>query len=264
MPPVAAAQLEESDMPSGGIREERLTVRPELRSYVASMSFVEARGVRRVFLPDAFARILVVRDASGPSFHAYLVGPRSGTIRKEPARQEAIMLRLSAGAVPALMSIAASEISGTIVTLDSVWGRPVRPWLDRLAEAKDRSRRHAIVEEELLTRVRAASRSASSTRLLASFDLDDGARVATAADRLGMSERHLRRVFHEAVGLAPKAFVRVARLRRALGLARQQAPASWTRIAAEAGYFDQAHMVAEFRDLTGRSPTALRRELEDP
>jgi transcriptional regulator GlxA family with amidase domain len=83
---------------------------------------------------------------------------------------------------------------------------------------------------------------------------------AVAVD-LGVSERHLRRVFLETVGVSPKAFAQLARFHRALRAARQHAPASWTSIAVAAGYYDQAHLIGEFRAIAGVTPRALLDEL---
>jgi transcriptional regulator GlxA family with amidase domain len=101
-----------------------------------------------------------------------------------------------------------------------------------------------------------------STRLV----LDAAGRLASAnvntvASDLGVSERHLRRVFHEAIGVSPKTFAKVTRFRRAVRAARAQAHASWATIAAAAGYYDQAHLINEFHAIAGVTPSALLGEL---
>jgi AraC-like DNA-binding protein len=83
------------------------------------------------------------------------------------------------------------------------------------------------------------------------------ARMRSVARTVGVTERHLRRVVREAVGLSPKELTRVWRLRRALGEVTRGA--SWSYAACQAGYYDQAHMIAEFRTMTALSPTAFLR-----
>ena len=85
--------------------------------------------------------------------------------------------------------------------------------------------------------------------------------VYAVAAELGVSERHLRRVFRETVGVSPKAFARIARFHRALGAAREDARAGWAGIAAAAGYYDQAHLIAEFRAIAGVTPRVLVGEM---
>jgi AraC-like DNA-binding protein len=68
-------------------------------------------------------------------------------------------------------------------------------------------------------------------------------------------------VFRETVGVSPKAFAQLARFHRALRTAREDVHASWASIAAAAGYYDQAHLIAEFRAIAGVTPRALLGEL---
>lgn len=81
------------------------------------------------------------------------------------------------------------------------------------------------------------------------------------ADELGVSDRHLRRMFREAFGIGPKTFARLARFQRALSVAREDERAAWATIAADAGYYDQAHLIAEFQAIAGAPPRALLDEL---
>jgi AraC-like DNA-binding protein len=80
-------------------------------------------------------------------------------------------------------------------------------------------------------------------------------RVETVADELGVSTRHLRRAFVESVGIAPKEFARGVRLQRAIRASARSK--DWSLIARDAGYYDQAHLIGDFRDLTGLTPNAF-------
>jgi transcriptional regulator GlxA family with amidase domain len=88
---------------------------------------------------------------------------------------------------------------------------------------------------------------------------EDEVRVEQVADRLGITARHLRRAFTLCVGIGPKEFSRTVRLQRALQLS--SASGDWGRIASDAGYYDQAHLIAEFRDLIGLTPGAFSSRL---
>jgi methylphosphotriester-DNA--protein-cysteine methyltransferase len=75
------------------------------------------------------------------------------------------------------------------------------------------------------------------------------------ADILG--ERQLRRRFERAVGYGPATLVRIHRFQGFLALAERQPGAKLGRLAAEAGYADQAHLSRECRRLSGLSPAGL-------
>jgi hypothetical protein len=61
--------------------------------------------------------------------------------------------------------------------------------------------------------------------------------------------------FSETLGLSPKMLARIARVQRALALARTDTLTTWSAIAASSGYFDQSHLVRDFRQLVGCLPS---------
>ncbi len=83
------------------------------------------------------------------------------------------------------------------------------------------------------------------------------ATVPDLAAETGWSERHLRSQFRAEIGLTPKAAARVIRFDRARRRlqARGHGPARLADLAADCGYYDQAHLDREFRALAGCPPT---------
>lgn len=81
--------------------------------------------------------------------------------------------------------------------------------------------------------------------------------VSRLAEDLSLSRRHLDRRFHHAIGRAPREFRRLARFSRAWQRACLAPVESWASLALDAGYFDQAHMIRDFRDFVGETPTRV-------
>jgi AraC-like DNA-binding protein len=79
--------------------------------------------------------------------------------------------------------------------------------------------------------------------------------IAALAPALGVTRQHLARAFAVHVGIPPKTFARVARVRRVLARARVAARVDWAVLALDAGFYDQAHLAGEVKELTGRTPT---------
>jgi AraC-like DNA-binding protein len=71
---------------------------------------------------------------------------------------------------------------------------------------------------------------------------------------LHLSERQLRTIFTDTVGISPKHFTRIDRLRAVLAGAGR---GSWSDLAVAAGYYDQAHLTVEFRTIMGVPPAAF-------
>jgi AraC-like DNA-binding protein len=69
---------------------------------------------------------------------------------------------------------------------------------------------------------------ANSQLVLQAAEMLVSAKVSTVAAAAGVSERHLRRVFREAVGVSPKEFAKLVRFDRAIGAAHEDVRASKT------------------------------------
>jgi AraC-like DNA-binding protein len=81
--------------------------------------------------------------------------------------------------------------------------------------------------------------------------------VRSMGARLGRSTRWVQRTFRETVGLPPKMLSRIRRVQRAMRLATTHPARTWSSIAADVGYFDQSHLVRDFRDIVGVTPSAF-------
>ena len=91
----------------------------------------------------------------------------------------------------------------------------------------------------------------------------DGARperIQVVADELGVTARHLRRSVRATASATPKYLQRVERLNRAVADADRTSTPLWASIAAGHGFYDQAHLIQEFKAFTGRTPVVLHAE----
>jgi transcriptional regulator GlxA family with amidase domain len=75
------------------------------------------------------------------------------------------------------------------------------------------------------------------------------------AEQIGLSSRQLEREFRSGVGLSPKALARIVRFQNLLRLVGEGPLREWAYLAVEGGYADQPHMVREFREFAGQSPS---------
>lgn len=79
------------------------------------------------------------------------------------------------------------------------------------------------------------------------------------ADRFGLSLRALQRLFNDQVGVGPKWVINRYRIHEAVARVQAGEPVSWAHLAQDLGYFDQAHFIADFRQLIGRTPASYAR-----
>jgi AraC-like DNA-binding protein len=265
---------------------------PALRYYVAcywSLRGVDARrGAHRV-LPDGCMDLLF---DLGHDPSASVVGVMTTALVSTPAtpeeRVDLLGVRFWPGEAPAFLAIAAGDARDRALAMRDVCGRWGHELASRLLDAtlgarltllddalSRRSRRHPPDRRlrgaigELLHGADVLSRPVPCPGRAADVVLRPvpcpgrAADVSSVAARVGLSERHLRRLFDEHVGLGPKAFARMARVQalvKTLDSLPPGEPPRWAALAAAHGFADQAHLVRDTRALAGVTPTVLFRE----
>lgn len=87
-------------------------------------------------------------------------------------------------------------------------------------------------------------------------------RVAEVASRCGVDRRRLHRAFLRCVGVGPKHYSKVVQVRQVLDALEVDDTAALQMLAHDAGYYDQAHFVQDFRRLIGPNPQAFQRHAD--
>ena len=172
--------------------------------------------------------------------------------------QRGVQVDLTPFGARALFGLPAGELGSTVVGLDALLGRRADQWLDRLRAAPTWATRFAVLDDVLQAALVEGPAPAAEVvqawnRLVAT---GGGIEVAALASEVGWSRRHLAQKFQEELGLAPKVAGRVLRFHRARMLLGRPARPGLATVAATCGYYDQAHLTREFRELAGMSPTA--------
>lgn len=219
-------------------------------------------------LPDGRTTLVFRVTEGGQRADVAVSGPRTRAHFKQATGVvRAVMIQFKPGWSTPLLGVAAHELTDRIVDLQDLWGRsggelalellaaPTLPALiDRLTLALTLRARHAFEPTS-------GPLARRAVRLLEAGEV----RVERVAAQLGVTARHLRRTFTESIGIAPKEFARTVRLQRAVQVAQRAAHApDWARIAADAGYYDQSHLIAEFRQLVGLTPSAFLKRASAP
>jgi AraC-like DNA-binding protein len=206
-----------------------------------------------LILPDGCVDVLWRNGelvVAGPDQEAWRSPVRPG--------QEIVGIRLRPGVAGAVFDRPASELLNSRVPLEELFDSRAGELAERLSEADDQDARFLLLEALIAS---AVERSAPDPLVLAATRRlgFPGSRVDELARALGISERQLRRRFHQAVGYGPKTLDRVLRFRRLVSQAQavSDGEVDLARLAAELGYADQAHMNRDSVRLTGMPPARL-------
>lgn len=166
------------------------------------------------------------------------------------------------GAARALLGAPASHLAGRHTALPALWGGAAGDLHAQLELASSAAERIELLEAALLarlTRVRMAQGLHPGIGAALGV-LPNVNRVRDAVQASGMSHRHFILRFREALGLDPKAYLRVLRFQRALQAMARGLPL--VEVALESGYCDQAHMAREFSAMAGIAPSACGYQLQ--
>jgi AraC-like DNA-binding protein len=275
------------EVPVTDVVNEHHRYRPgePLRRYVAWYTGYRQRGVppaRHRGLPSPYLTLIFTLDeplsieahpdpGQPPGeFRALLGGLHSAPalIRHEGA-QSGLQLALRPPGVRALLGLPAGELADTDVPAEEVLGGVCAELRDRVMTAAGWPERFAILDEILLRQLITGSEAAAAVapevlRAWRQLLRAGGAvRVGDLAAETGWSSRHLASRFRTEIGLTPKAAARVIRFDRAKQAlirhvhtrASHDGGYQLADLAADTGYFDQAHLAREFRSLAGVPPS---------
>ncbi len=172
--------------------------------------------------------------------------------------QASVEIQLDPLAVPALFGVAASELSDQIVDLRDLWGGTATELVTRAQEAGTWEHRFGVLDDVLLGRL--GPGRGPDPVLVGAWQLLLEARGDLAMralhDSTGWSRRRLAERFREQLGVNPKALARLVRFEHAAMLMRRPGHRSLASVALTCGFFDQAHLNRDFRELAGCTPSA--------
>lgn len=162
-----------------------------------------------------------------------------------------------------------SELTDAVVPADLVFGRSVLELRERMLAAGAPAagapaRILALVEAYLLQRAGGdlnpdAAADCIEYAVAGIVRRPDLLNLKRLSDQIGYSQKHFIDLFKRQVGVPPKRYLRIMRFQQAIkeiesGLAVPGRDIPWSRIAAESGYYDQAHFIHDFKGFSGFTP----------
>jgi AraC-like DNA-binding protein len=153
-------------------------------------------------------------------------------------------------------------LSDRIIALADALGDGALRLRERLLNTPSLAARFRVVERWLLARLKPRIVVHPAVRWAVDRLEATGGRLSIEelATETGFTRKHLGNLFQQQVGLSPKALARVHRFRGAMEiLNRANGQVPWAELAEACGFYDQSHLINEFRRFTGLSPAELAR-----
>lgn len=199
----------------------------------------------------------------GERLTSFVAGLRNQQVTTEHAgRSFGMHVNVAPPAAYMLLALPLHSLAHHAVPIEDVLDEPFL--VERLHSAGDWPARFRLIDSVLAKRLEAA-RPPSAELVWAwrrLVETDGRLAIGALAEELGWSRKRIAARFREQIGLPPKAFARLLRFERARAVVEgsRQRP-DWARVALECGYYDQSHLVNDFRAFSGRTPETF---FQDP
>jgi AraC-like DNA-binding protein len=215
-----------------------------------------AENQTRLYDPDDLRKMQTFNGVS-------VSGPRTKSFAIDTDEQTCV-LGVSfrpAGASP-FLRLPSDELHNQHVGLDDLWGRLAFELRERVLSAPTATEKLRIVELALLERAAGMFEPQPVVEYAVTNFLAQPAtsRIAQVADKTGFSARRFIELFKQHVGISPKLFCRVRRFQSVLEKITIGKPVRWSDVAADCGYYDQAHFIHDFRNFSGINPSKYLRD----
>jgi AraC-like DNA-binding protein len=250
------------------------TPHPSLHGVVLRYEGYEDRGGGPVIvrqLPCTFVPVIIDLDAGWTVAHrqhaaplrlaSFVAGVTDGPVLVgHDGSARCLQVDLTPLGARRLIGLPMSELANQSVPIDAVLGRFGRDLVQRVGDAPDWPTRFALIDKAFRDRLAEAAPADPGVAWSLSQIVASGGTtvIGDLADELGWSHRRLIARYRDTVGLPPKLVARIVRFERLTAHIMTNPAVDWAAAAVDCGYFDQAHLAREVRELADITPTELR------
>jgi AraC-like DNA-binding protein len=165
-----------------------------------------------------------------------------------------IGVRFKSGKALMFLNFDASELTDQKTELRNIAGQNGSMLIEKLFDARDFSETVRALNATLSLWFTHKSNKTVDYVIQKIIESQGNVSIHTICHSLAMTRQHLARLFQEYVGIRPKQFARVIRFQALLKNVDRSPNVNWADEAATLGYYDQAHLISDFRQFSGTSP----------
>lgn len=245
-----------------------------LAPFVNCYWYFETEGVAHTkerVLPSGTAQLLVnlhedeLRWYDGADYQsvhrsggAAFAGPQARHYAIDTAEQKAIIgVHFNPIGVAPFLGMPACVLAGRHISTAELWSGDGSALRARLLEATSLHAKFQVLDAVLLAQLKSTRVCAApiAAALRICDDPKQTCGIGELAARFGWSNKRMIAQFREVVGLTPKRYFRVRRFQNVLEALEQTGRVDWAAVAGDCGYYDQAHLIRDFSEFSGLSPS---------
>jgi AraC-like DNA-binding protein len=253
---------------------------PALRNYVRNYWLLEGDGVSdtlELLVPDGYPELFfVLRDTLrmkqfsqekcwGPNSEGGLIGQATNRFDFEPSSSvKVLFVKLYPWTPHQLFDIPSVEANNMAIELGAFMADPTfRSLNERLQHMPDLAAMASLLDQILLQRLLAMKGINSFVQYAVRqmYHTNGTLSIDSLTQKVKASRRYVEKLFQQNIGLSPKHYAQVLRVKKAsMYLLDPRFKGNIQQIAASLDYYDQSHLLKDFKSVTGISPSAFMRE----
>jgi AraC-like DNA-binding protein len=250
-------------LPAGKLSHARRSPPPDLAYWIAHYWMItwDLRGHAPHIaesLPHPNIHVIFEKDSSVVS------GVQSRKFRRLlEGRSQVFGIKFKPGGFRPFLKSSVSALADSAVPANRIFGKAVDALTTILASSRKESEKVSAAnaffrarlpepDDTILLAGQLVARILAEPRIKTVNDL---------ASRTGISKRSLQRLFNDYVGASPKWVIRRYRLHELMEKFDSCAQPDWAQLALDLGYFDQAHLINDFKSIVGYTPTQFQSQL---
>ncbi|HWI93291.1 MAG TPA: helix-turn-helix domain-containing protein [Flavisolibacter sp.] len=180
-------------------------------------------------------------------------------------RHLVIKIGFQPGALHRLLGIPMVELA-SITAVDAIdfFGKEISTVNEQVCEAAGFDEMKTIMENFLSQKIKNIKPQLPIDAVLPAMINKGGlGAIEDFASHACLSSRQFERVFKNRMGFSPKFFSRLVRFANAWVLKETSPQVSWTKIAYHCGYYDQMHLIKDFKEFAGANPSEIEKALAE-
>ncbi|MCR6719423.1 MAG: helix-turn-helix domain-containing protein [Chitinophagaceae bacterium] len=195
---------------------------------------------------------------------AILVGPQVSRVNIRVTRRlRAIRVDFMPGGLFRIMRVPMFELLDGGYDANDFFGSAMKEVNEQLCNLSNLDDGISVVEKFLLKQVTDLQPTLPlDSALQVMLQKDGNIPIEQVASLSCLSLKQFERKCRERIGMNPKMYARILKFSKAYRLHEANPQLSWTKIAYEAGYFDQMHMIRDFKSFAGVNPSVIERQLQ--
>ena len=194
-----------------------------------------------------------------------LLGPQVSRVNiKVHNRLKAVRVDFLPGGLFRFLKIPMNELFDKGFDAKDFFGMKMKILTEQLSEITDLEVGKKLVEKFLLDRLRIVNDHLPFDNALHVLYRNNGnISMEKAASLSCLSLKQFERKCKERIGMNPKSYARILKFSKAYRLHEASPELDWISIAYEAGYYDQMHMIKDFKVFAGVNPSEIEKQLRN-